>query len=89
MDKKSPQKLLTESGWWVGFRVSGKIKCGVFVSASELVKHLFLILKSVGSLPVFLSKFVGLQGRPTMRHNSIIPASPLPQFFIFSFPSGR
>ena len=29
MDKKSPQKLLTESGWWVGFGVSGKIKCGV------------------------------------------------------------
>jgi len=28
-------------GWWVGFGALGKIKCGVFVSASELAKHLF------------------------------------------------
>ena len=44
MDKKSPQKLLTQDGWWVGFGVSGKIKCGVFVSASELAKTPHLIL---------------------------------------------
>jgi hypothetical protein len=41
MDKKSPKKFSTMFGWWVGLGVSGKIKCGVFVSASVLAKHLF------------------------------------------------
>jgi len=29
MDKKSPKKFSTMFGWWLGFGVSGRIKCVV------------------------------------------------------------
>jgi hypothetical protein len=51
MDKKSPKKFSTMSGWWVGLGVSGKIKCAVLDWIVE-GKTALLILRSVGILSV-------------------------------------